>query len=65
MPWTPEEIDIAAKAMQGRERRASGPRPRRQPIVTAGRHGRANARRLGKKAAGRLLDGREWNEVPG
>ena len=23
-----------------------------------------NRRRIGKKAAGRLLDGREWNEVP-
>jgi len=35
----------------------------RQPWFRCGDH--SSVVRLGKKAAGRLLDGREWNEMPG
>lgn len=34
------------------------------PCVAAA-YGRAIANRIGKKAAGRLIDGREHNETPG
>lgn len=35
------------------------------PVYDPSRSEGINWRRLGKKRAGRLLDGREWNEVPG
>lgn len=38
--------------------------PTRQDLVDRGHPGWARVRRVGKKAAGRLLDGRTWDEFP-
>jgi protein gp37 len=61
--WAPEGPPSGNRILLERDGQCS---PRNQP-VGVGRHrrdGLVTLYRVGKKSAGRLLDGREWNEFP-
>ncbi|MBX9900817.1 MAG: phage Gp37/Gp68 family protein [Burkholderiaceae bacterium] len=60
--WCPETVHCTDKAAESALYIATDGETR--PAAFGARNGATTIQRVGKKASGRLLDGREWNEVP-
>jgi protein gp37 len=61
--WAPARVPIGHDARNADETFMSP--DGRHWTIRSGGEGRVYLRKVGKKQAGRLLDGREWNEMPG